>query len=390
MGKRDLRKAVLVDRGGDMSKPWYITYYAIDRETGKAKRLKYTQGINQIKDERLRRLKCRQLIIAIERSLAQNPFLDPAKLKTPAKEVPEGPDLSKDTLIDALRRNVESNAESRSGCQRSRVYLLKVAQAYYQNRKAPTIKGMRVPDYFHFLEYLERKPIAASTWNQYYHILTASVQFYVLMDVLKENLVKKIPRRKVVKGHRNTPFSMDELQRIFAQAEAEGETNWIYFAKFMLYTLARPWKELLFLKAREIRENDIYIPPERGKTGGRSIPIVPALRKLIEEMGIRQMDPDAYIFQDRRENKIGLRRETYYKKPFYRILKKLGMDGQGHTMYALKHTGACVAYDAGMPIHVIQTMTGHATISQTEEYMRSMGRVVRNKLYIDQWPELNL
>ena len=129
------------------------------------------------------------------------------------------------------------------------------------------------------------------------------------------------------------------------------------------------------LQVKDIRPTTIFIPKERGKTGGRSIDIAPALEILISENKLRSYPGDYYVFGEKGIPGTKVQFRDHFYRIFQKYLVKCGLSGRGHTLYAFKHTGAIQAVIAGVDILAIQNMCGHEDLKTTQKYLINIGAI---------------
>ncbi len=374
----------LNDRGGDVSKNWYIEFGAWDKENQCIKRRKYIKGLNLLQTAKERYAYAERKMIAIRYALARTPVDD-----SPTREKRIANPLVSVTLPGALAYVLERKEKelSRNWIQTYR-WMATLLDGYYSKKKPPLLSAMKTADFTAIMEWINKKQdIGPKTYNEYLGILSSTVGQMILLDVVTVNYATRVPKKRVPKGERNIPFTPETIKKIKDVAIEDGNKQWVLFADFCLYTLARPRKELHFLRVHEIRDKSIFIPKERGKTGGRSVPILPPLQKLIDAHGLRDYPGHYYVF-----GKGGKPSETPYSSTYFydglmRYLRKMGINEKGHTLYALKHSGACICYLAGVPVSILQRLIGHQSASQTEEYLVNMGLINPTDLYLGTWPE---
>lgn len=374
----------LNDRNGDISKPWYIEFGAWDKEKKCIKRRKYVKGLNTLKTAKERYAYAERKMAAIRAALARTPIDN-----TPEKEKkPVNPLLSV-TLPGALAYVLERKEKelSRNWLQTYR-WMANLLDGYYSKQKRPMLKELKVADFTDIMEWITQKQdIGPKTYNEYLGILASTVAQMMLLDVVSVNHAARVPKKRVPKGERNIPFSPEIIKKIKEEALKDGHEQFVLFMDFCLYTLARPRKELHFLRVHEIRDKSIFIPKERGKTGGRSVPILPPLQKLIDAQGLRDYPGDFYVFGKAGKPSDKPFTSTHFYDYLMKYLRRMGINEKGHTLYALKHSGACICYMAGVPVSILQRLIGHESASQTEEYLVNLGLINPTDLYLGNWPE---
>jgi integrase len=379
-----IKQPKLNDRDGDLSKPWYIEFGAWDKEKKCLKRRKYVKGINNFKTAKERYAYAERKMLAIRAALARAPIdASPERGKKPVNP------LLSVTLPGALAYVMERKEKelSRNWLQTYRL-MATLLSGYYGKRKPPLLSALKMADFTAIMEWIqEKQEIGPKTYNEYLGILASTVGQMLLLDVVSVNHAARVPKKRVPKGERNIPFSPETIKKIKEEALKDGQEQFVLFMDFCLYTLARPRKELHFLRVHEIRDKSIFIPKERGKTGGRSVPILPPLQKLIDAHGLRDYPGDFYVFGKAGKPSDKPFTSTHFYDYLMKYLRRMGINEKGHTLYALKHSGACICYMAGVPVSILQRLIGHESASQTEEYLVNLGLINPTDLYLGNWPE---
>jgi integrase len=375
---------VLNDRGGDVSQIWYIEFGAWDAVNKKIKRRKFTSGLNKLPTAQERYAYAEKIMAWMRRQLAVKP-ID----ASPPRKKKETSPFKNFTLTDALAHVFErKEADLSRNWKRTHQYIMGLVSAFYGKKKPPLLSTMRVMDYLAIMDWMHKKKrFGPKTYNEYLGIISSTVAHMVLVDVVPVNYASRVPKKRVPKGESNIPFSMEAIGKLKAAAEKDGNPQWCLFIDFCLYTLARPRKELHFLQVKEIREKSIFIPKERGKTGGRTVPILPPLEKLIKKHQLRQYPEEYYVFGKGGSPGPNPYTSTHFYDYLQKYLAACKIDKNRHTLYAFKHTGAIMAYKAGVPVSIIQVLIGHESASQTEEYLINMGLINKTDQFLGNWPE---
>ncbi|MFG1795833.1 tyrosine-type recombinase/integrase [Nocardia sp. NPDC049149] len=109
---------------------------------------------------------------------------------------------------------------------------------------------------------------------------------------------------------------------------------------------------------------------DKGTKGNRAryVPIIEQIRPLVTELiALQRNNPDARLFTGPRGGRIttaGLRDGTHWDE----VVAKLGYE---HLVrHTLRHTGLTWYADAGVPLHRLQQIAGHADSRVTERYIR--------------------
>ncbi|WP_040816268.1 tyrosine-type recombinase/integrase [Nocardia concava] len=109
---------------------------------------------------------------------------------------------------------------------------------------------------------------------------------------------------------------------------------------------------------------------DKGTKGNRAryVPIIEQIRPMVaKRIAARGQKPDARLFIGPQGGRIttgGLRTRTHWDK----VVTELGYD---HLVrHTLRHTGLTWMADAGVPLHRLQQIAGHADSRVTERYIR--------------------
>lgn len=174
-------------------------------------------------------------------------------------------------------------------------------------------------------------------------------------------------------GH-STParyFQRHQINRLkTAILEADPEL-WLYI-QFIYYCALRPNGEVRRLKADDImlEAGQIRVRGEIAKNKKTQYVKIPAAF-LQELQFVRRLDPDAWLFPSRQDisKPIGYNTMTTRHRKF---LRELGF-GPEYKLYSWKHTGAVEAIRAGVHPKELQIHLRHATLEETDGYLRQLG-----------------
>ena len=342
------KKILLHDFGGNMGKDWYIEYY-LD-----SKRVRFKGGMNKEKESENRRFVANELI----KSLCEKYSL-----------IQDTPKLSK---IEGIKASVLSYID-----ENAHLWRKKTIQSYRSKCtvlidyiEGNQLKDFGAPEAQAFELYL-RKKVAKSTFNEYVRI------FSVLWDCVfkdRENHFKGI---KAYKGVIKTPalyFQTHQRKRI-AETMKEKEPYLWFFVKFIYYSFIRPG-EIIQLTVGDIypEEKKILVRGEVSKNKKRQFVHIPApLMAAILESGVLDFAPKCYIFSIDLvpgTTPLGTR---YMAKHHQKMLEEMGFDTTVYKLYSWKHTGAVACYRAGMKLKDLQLQMRHASVEETDGYLRSLG-----------------
>lgn len=371
----------LVDYAGDLSKNWYIIYYAWDPEARELVRKRFKKKLNTITTKSGRYHYAAMAISKIT-ALLKDGFHVKPKPK---------PDKWADKRLSAwIEVFMTAQKPKISLGYHQQMRLVADRWAVYEKKSGvKTTSEVRRADIQMIMDaWQSEKGFGPKTYNAYRAIFQRFFAELVQMEELKSNPVERVPKKKVVPGAKNLPYSIEQVRAIREEALKQGKKQLVLFIEFCLYTLARPRKELHLLRVRELGQKAITIPAGRGKTGARMVPIAGALGKVIDREGLRSFPGDCFVFGHGGQPGEKHYTSTHFYDQLAGVLDVLKLSGRGYNLYSFKHTGAVMAYQAGIPVHIIQTMCGHSSPSQTEEYLRNLGLISMADPYLDLWPEI--
>jgi integrase len=371
----------LIDYQGDLSRSWYIVYYAINPDTGELVRKRYDKKLNKISTKAARYQYAAQVMIKISSLLKQG-------YHAKAKQKPEkwaGKKLSAwfESFMQAQQTKISANY-----MQQLRLVAGRWAEFETKNR----IRTLGDVGKAHLQMFLDawqaEKAFGPKTYNAYRAILHRVLGELVNLEELKGNVAAGVTKKKVITGAKNLPYSLEQVRAIREEAGIQGKKQLLLFIDFCLYTLARPRKELHLLRVNELGDKAISIPANRGKTGARMVPIAAGLGKIISREGLKNYSGDFYVFAHGGKPGTKPYTSTHFYDQLIDVLQALKLDGKGYNLYSFKHTGAVMAYQAGIPVHIIQIMCGHSSPTQTEQYLKNLGLISPADPYMQLWPEI--
>jgi integrase len=114
---------------------------------------------------------------------------------------------------------------------------------------------------------------------------------------------------------------------------------------------------------------------DKGTKGKRArvVPIIPVIRPLVDRrLTAISDDPMARLFAGPRGGRVStavLRDATHWDE----VVTKLGY---GYLRHGLRHTGLTWMADAGVPVHVLRKIAGHASLTTTQRYLHPDHRAI--------------
>ncbi len=142
--------------------------------------------------------------------------------------------------------------------------------------------------------------------------------------------------------------------------------------ELMYYCFIRP-HEAVRLKVDDILFDDrkIFISKKIGKTNKDRYPVIP--KPFLESLEkFKTYHPNEYLFPSKHYNRTHQTKNSLRKR-HREILEEIGFDVSRYKLYSWRHTGAVQFIKAGGKPKHLQLQMGHATLEQTDQYLRQMG-----------------
>jgi site-specific recombinase XerD len=370
--KYPYREAVLSDSKGDISKKWYINYYAWSEQQGKLVRKRVVINHPTAKD---RYEQAQGIISAINQELRAGAIVEPIPVVQP--EVSAGMALEK--AIAFFLKNKEATV----GRNTMKTYTkdLKIFGAWYREEdleKLP-LGEFTLQDAWAFSDYLDQKGLAKKTYSNIIGTLRGVWAYLIERQIITENPFLKIQKRKSGRTQHvpYQPWQVREFKRICLHVEQDRQL-WL-FVNFIYYCFLRPGAEARNLQIRHILKRTILIPGDLAKNNETEHVRIPkGLEDLIQEYRLRSYPPGYYIFSTSGEPGPSPVNERYMYGHNRKILNLAGFTDQEYDLYGWKHTGVISLYMATKDIKLVQAQCRHKDISTTDIYLRDLG------LFLDQ------
>ena len=170
---------------------------------------------------------------------------------------------------------------------------------------------------------------------------------------------------KIDRFNRSRVLTSDELDQVHDQLSGPHRV----LATLLRKTAARV-SEGLALRWKYVTPTSIvYIKPTtKGKRQTRSVPLDPTLAK--EPSAWKQLvnpndDPDAWVFPGRNPG------EHLTRRGFDHALRKAceELDLRGFSTHGFRRSFLTSAYQAGVPLRNLQSISGHASLNQISVYL---------------------
>jgi integrase len=370
------RLAVLKDRNGDISKRWFVEFYAWDKSTNQeVRKLIYLKARFKTKKEREKEgLRICQLI----NGKLQSGFIIDSKPKKQVEVTRNKPILFKEGVILAAKNKRASTdrEHSKSNYNMYEKALLDWIEAKgYQKVYLSELDPLFMNSFFEWVSERETKtgfPIGPRSYNNYVDITR---RFFTILQTLKviESNPITMPNKPTPEAP-NYVMDRNEQEQILTHLKAYEEIAY-YFAKWEYYSFFRP-NELRFLKIESIYADRLHVPGKVGKMYGSDyIVLTHALNELIEETGLRNMPKSAYVFGLKGFGSKEPVSRNYFSEKHRAITKKLGLNDR-FTLYSWKDTGIVDLYNQTKDIHFVSRQARHHSLEYTQIYLQDRGAML--------------
>lgn len=232
----------------------------------------------------------------------------------------------------------------------------------------------------HFMEWIkhetlrakqEEKSLKQSTIRRGLNTIRGALNHAVKSGEFKDLEAYKVPSnplKKKVEKDRDRVLSDEEVSQITFKLKANPDYDEaLFFFQLDLITGAR-MDELLRLTWDEasVRFGTIYL--FSGKTGKDRTVRVPAAAKLVAKRKAANLGGPVNVLT---------KTDKYFRKIFRRVSKQLNIPyGQntpgGWTIHDIRHTCLTNLALDGVPLHGIMEFAGHASITETQRYLKFM------------------
>lgn len=376
-----------MDADGDLSKRWYVVYYAWNVDTEKLERKRLILSGRTDAD---RRSEAKTLIKQVNTDLKAGAFITAKKAKPVEEPTVEAKRLNSDMLLtDAAAYFIEQKTAALSDTtMKGYRGMMKRFLSFCKERKwhGIAIKRFDKEMAYEFFDKLALDPaIENKTYNNYIGLVGGLFTFFHKREVIKRNPCEGIEQLPVSSGG-HVPFTTDQARNLKQLMLSKGDQQLWLFCAMMYYTFCRPGKELRFLKVKDIMVDHIRIDRGNSKSRKAKNVIIPdGLEVLLQELRIREFPREHYVFSV--DGKPGAMHvgAVYFYRHHRKLLVELEMTERDYDMYSWKHTGNISAYLAGADLMYLRDQNGHHSVSQTEKYLKDLG-MIRPKELMDKHP----
>jgi integrase len=371
--------ARLIHHDGDLSKRWYVVFYAYDVSVEKVRRIRLFDPINRKKTVRERMEIAEEIIRDVNADLRAGKVLGKDKLNG---SINTKTSVDKMKLCEGFAYFVEQkkiNKNERSYFRRFTT-LQNHIEAWYKKWAISDIplRQLNNDRVLAFFDYLKSVGLKNKTFNNY------RTDFGTVLNYLskkkpglfKFNLIENVDILPVV-TEKHAAYNDEQIKAIQKACIELDQQQLLLYIQFIYYTLARP-KNLLHLKVVDI-EIDKHRIKIKGKTDKNKtteyVSISPQFKQIILQNRIQKYNPDDYVFGllgTPGPNRIKTV-NTFWKRNL-KVLKSLGyyQENSNYTLYSFKHSGVISLYNATKDIKLVQRQCRHKTLDQTNTYLRDL------------------
>lgn len=370
--------ARLVHYDYDLSKRWYVVFYAWHVRTERLTRKRLFEPINRQKTVTSRIREADYIIRQVNRELSQGKVL--------GKDQPVVNNTRRNILKLSLLEAVQYVGDQKKLTNHRKSYLhdfkrLKnnlVRWMEHDQINDFPLRSFTADNTYSFFDFLSKeRKVGNKTFNNYRADLATCFNFLMkrnpnLFDSNPAMILDKLP----VVNRKHAALSDAQMDQIKKEALKYGYKSLVLFIQFIYYTFGRP-REVLKLRIENIdlANNRILFPGRisKNKTDGY-VGLSPALKKILEAMDLSKHEPTDFIFGP--GSKPGPRSMSY--EYFYsrnkRIFTKIGLDKSTlqYSVYSYKHSGVISLYKATKDIKLVQSQCRHQSLEQTNNYLRDL------------------
>lgn len=189
---------------------------------------------------------------------------------------------------------------------------------------------------------------------------------------LKSDIMRQTDRLKV-KAVLHKTYSPKQLKAVLAYLKEKHEN--LFITCLLTYsTLLRPHIEIRGLKGSDFKADctEIHLAGDRNKSGRiRTVRIPDYVRDIIYER-VSKLGTDDNLFSKSTKPY----NEYYFKSAWsrhFKIMLKLGIVEQGHTMYSFRHSSAVSIYRETKDLNLLKQLLNHNDMLVSLRYLRHLG-----------------
>ena len=345
---------------------WYISFQAFNPVSKSMERKRITGNLNRIKDANEKEEEA-QLLCESYRELLEggwNPFDEAGNEKLRKSSI----NIS---MADSVKAFIEYHKSKGSRLKTIQSYTskLNLIADHFGNKKVCDIQDNEVLKFMH--QTFNENKWSPKTFNNAKGIYYGLYEFLKLEKYITENHFSTIPTKSVPKTERHRVFTDNDFKIIMAIVDKDKLLA--LFTRSIYYTCIRPG-ELMQLKRKhfDFDRNQIFIPANisKNKKDGY-VHITDAYKQLLTPF--RDIDENYHLFcnDDCLYGLVPFHPNRPYKR-LVTILKRLELDKKGYTLYSFKHFSNVKKFLAGWSVAEIMKANRHASIEETENYLKDL------------------
>jgi integrase/recombinase XerC len=359
VGDKPYKLAVLRDRKKDLSKKWYIEFYAWSEvEQELIRKQIYIPASYQT-------VKARQAYARTEIRTINDLLQSGCYFGSEAETVPVSLRLvdSLGSMLEGIRVTLrpKSYITYKSALNKLSEYVPDDVELNALQRKFAYL----------FRDYLlNEKGNSARTANNNIEFLRVLYNRLAERETVPANPFQLKPL-KTGATTKNIAFTA-EHQILVENYLRDNEPELYLFTRFLYYGFIRPG-ELLSLKGCHLDRERMFIrvPGEISKNGQTET--IPILRPLLAEIGTKVFPDEKFLFGfDLKPGNYKSGKQVPFRR-HEKILDSLGLKEYHYTLYSWRHTGAVNAYLSGVGLKQLQALFRHSSVSVTDNYLKSLG-----------------
>lgn len=324
------------DRGGDLSKRWYLEYYQDGRQ------IKKYGGVNSLATAKGRYAKLAEMKREIETELASSWH---SNLK---KEVQK----YIDRMATVWRPKTVQTYQSK-------------VDAFFEWLGIKELNEETAIGFLHHLMSIRRSPTTINKYKITLKMIFKELGYPTMFDSYK-------PLRE---NRQHYARYSDSQVRYLKQYMLDNELDELWmFCKFIYYCFLRPRSELRLLRVCDvnIEEGLLTVPYEVDKSRrGETIRIPSVFNPDVGKFLEHKYNPNEYLFPSHisalKPQGINTKNQQLKK-----VLNKLGFDSK-YKLYSWKPTGACAAIKAGVSLMDVSRQMRHKSLEETKIYLSRYG-----------------
>jgi len=387
---------VLRDRGGDLTKDWYLEFSCFSEKENKMIRYRKTFDLNRQPDKAKRTLLAEQYKTKLTSDLKSGwrpwseqkfiynnyiQYFEVSKIKD--RKVADYNQLAR--MISGFLSFKSKELKDKSFdnyVSKLRVFSQFLEQHYPGISTLELNNDVLVKFWDHLIE---TRKLDSITIDKYRTVLSQFFKYLLKKKIIEEIPMENLPKGKKIKDEAARPINKIDLKIILHEIKKSDPQ--LYLAcLFQYYVAIRPGNELRGLKIRDLDlyNNRVVVTDNTAKTVRRTADVPKQLVDILFEYNVNRYDHDLFLFgRGGIPSPVQLGKNTLRNR-FNKYRDKLNFP-KTYKFYSMKHSGGGALLDAGATIEEIRDHFGHTSIESTDHYiLRHFGN--RNQKVIHNFP----